>query len=434
MEQYEDRRDAAVSPRHTIGPVIHGGLAPQAGTTWHAEPPFPLDESAQILLGDVHARRGQEVVVSARAGVAVYSLRGQLLASVTVTEPTLTPGVLTDIDGDRKLDIVVGSTQGTDPVVRVYDGRGRLIQSRRLQAADQSVGAVHPIGTLDGDLIVSAADLWIAGPRGVFRLHPPRLGAAWFAAVPTGMLGGTVFNDTTLVSTVTQTNGEYNRIGTAAERRFGFDARPYLLAFDASGEPTSEIALGSVDDADAQESWVLPLTDRTVVAHRHGPTGELLTIDTLSGVVGNRRPISDTVAHLMTARGGAQPLLVLVTTRPGDTGWHMELLDTDLAVMDGWTGRDAAPVPTAVVARVAAGAGAGAGAARTGPYALVADTMSGLTLFGPDGAAEILAEWPTDRQSRACCAAAAVGRERVLVARLADRITVVSVPRNAPRD
>lgn len=181
---------------------------------------------------------------------------------------------------------------------------------------------------------------------------------------------------------------------------------------------------------------MLPLTDRTVVAHRHGPTGELLTIDTLSGVVGNRRPVSGTVAHLMTARGGAQPLLVLVTTRPGDTGWHMDLLDTNLAVVHRWTGRGAAPVPTAVVAAagVAVGAAAVTGPEGAGRYAVVADTMSGLTLFGPDGVAEVLAEWPTDRQSGACCAAAAVGRKRVLFARIADRITVVSLPRNAPQD
>ena len=422
VAQYESSTVATLSPRHTTGPVIAGRLVPEQLTTWSVDPPFELEAKAQVLLGDVHARSGQELVVIAPRGLAVYSLRGRLLTQTAASESTLTAGVLADVNGDRKLDIVVGSIAGADPVVRSYDGRGRLIRSRRLQVSNESVGEVRPVGTLEGDLLVTAGDLWIAGPRGVFRLRPPRLETAWFAAVPTGLLGGTVLDERIFVSTITQTNGEFDLLGASGEQRFGFDARPHVLAFDQSGKPVSEIAIGSTDHANAQESWVLPLSDRHVAAHRRGATDELIIFDTVAGVVDERRPVDGAVTHLMVARGGDQPLLVLVTTRAGTGAWRMELLDAGLAVLHHWSGAEPAPVPVGVVELGGA------------TFDVIAYGPRGLTRFGANGAAEMLGDHPPDDASDVSVALGVRGSEGVLFALAARRLTVIAMPLERVRD
>jgi M6 family metalloprotease-like protein len=76
--------------------------------------------SADIALGDVSGDANLEVVAAAHDGkVRVYSSAGALLATMATGDRILAAPVLSDLDGDGKKEIIVGSTD-----MRLYAWRG----------------------------------------------------------------------------------------------------------------------------------------------------------------------------------------------------------------------------------------------------------------------------------------------------------------------
>jgi hypothetical protein len=316
--------------------------------------PVPLDDSSQVLIGDVHPRPGTELVVIAQRGVSVHGIQGRVLSHVELSESLLTPGVLVDIDQDRTLDIVTGTRRGNDPLVRAFDGRGRRIVAKRIQAYGESLGTVRPVGELDGDIILTAGDLWIAGPRGLVRLRPPALSVDWFSAVPTGVLGARVTGAWIYVSTFTQHNGEFNRIGVNEETAFAFDAVPHVMRVRADGVPSGDLVPAEADEAISQEVWVLPLSAERVLAHYRGGSSTLMTVDMSRNAIAARRSPADGVHRVMTARDDWGAYVVVVTTREGKgadpTTWRMKILDDALHDLAAWSGTGSPPLPAAVIA------------------------------------------------------------------------------------
>lgn len=146
----------------------------------HESMPFARTKKAAIVLADVTADGRLDIVVTAtqrrdrdfpatRLLVLAGRGRGRFRPLPRAVDTFMGPISAVDLDGDRRLDIVVGG--GGSPVVHRGLGRGRFAPPRVLVPG---VGAVA-VADLDGDrfmdLVVaqevsSTLDLWFGGKRG----------------------------------------------------------------------------------------------------------------------------------------------------------------------------------------------------------------------------------------------------------------------------
>ncbi|MFW5686421.1 MAG: hypothetical protein ACOC0O_07205 [Spirochaetota bacterium] len=335
----DDRRSPDLSARHTrvasLGSVDLTRIeaASLAGGGIEGEPDA-------ILIGDVSGNAADEFVVVRSGGFAVYSSDGTLRTTVPAVCARMSGGALIDHDGDGKLDVVTGTARGTDPVVNVHNGRGLRIGGFRLFDDNSAFAALRPSALMAGDLLVIATENWPAGARGVFRLSDPSLEVRWFAAVPTAVTGVAVAGDLTLVSNDIQSNGEYARIGTGPDVRFGFDAQPQVLALSAEGLPVVEQALPVSAGAEHAPVWLVPAGAREVLIHEEGlnrlsfsritEDGELrmVPVDLEAGT-----EITQVAVH----DGG----FALVALRAD--GWIVVAYDEEATYIRSWEGEGAAP-------------------------------------------------------------------------------------------
>lgn len=297
---YAPHPQPPLSPSHSQGIVIRRPLAFEEAQATRHEVPLPRSGDGLVLAGDVHGRIGSEIVVVERAGVAVFGSDGRLLARAETDEPVLAAGVLADVDRDGRADIVTGVAGGADPLIRVFNGRGKEIMRRRFEADGRSFGAVRPAALSDDALYVVASENWIRGPRGVIRLSLSRLETVWFSAVPTDLTGIAIAGDRVLASNATQDNGEFVRIGVDGETRFGFDATPRLLVLDADGSPRVERALSPPNPAGTERAWLLPTGPETLVAHLALEQERLVLADAASGEVFDDRGADGRVRQLVS--------------------------------------------------------------------------------------------------------------------------------------
>lgn len=239
LDHLPARSPQVPNPSEPSGPADPGTAAAPPGTP-------SARRSYRGFFGDVRGNSRPELILATPKAFVVYDLDGALLGSYSIPLETAVPAFLMDFDGDRKLDLLLGSVGEVQPTFLVMNGMGRLIYRYRISDSSRDYGSLIPV-LPEGDAIyLLAEEHWVDSPRGFIRYSVSKHEEEWTFRVPGNPLdlrpaekparNGAAAEPVFVVSYATRSTGMARYIGTEPARELqGLDALTRLIQFGASG-------------------------------------------------------------------------------------------------------------------------------------------------------------------------------------------------------
>lgn len=227
------------NPSEPSGPADPGTAAAPPGTP-------SARQRYRGFIGDMLGSRRPELVLATPRGFTVYALDGSLRARYSAPLNSAAPAFLMDFDGDRKLDLLLGSVAEAQPTFLVVNGMGRLVYRYRITDNSRDFGSLIPV-LAEGDAVyLLAEEHWVDSPRGFIRYSASRQEEDWTFRVPGNPLDLRPVEAPTsrpdqpasrfVVSYATRSTGFASSVGREPARELrGIDALTRLIEFGASG-------------------------------------------------------------------------------------------------------------------------------------------------------------------------------------------------------
>jgi hypothetical protein len=218
------------------------------------------------FFGDVRGGPENEVVLVSARRLQIYSLDAELLVDLRFRNYDRVPGFLLDWDGDRKLDIVLGSEGAAEPAITVRNGQGKLVGRHAITAAARDYGSFEPVLEVQDRIYALTTETVPSSPRGIISLT--RRGTEkWEFYLPVEPLGLDLQyqrdgSPLLVVSHMTRHTGAFRKFGTEGIPRKGFDSSLHLLRVDPRGNVVNEYRLADEGGPLIGRGNYTPLGDR----------------------------------------------------------------------------------------------------------------------------------------------------------------------------
>lgn len=242
-----------------------------------------LDGSRPVnfYVGDVRGDSEHEIVVVTEDTIYLYTLNGKLIEARTFEEMNFGGGILSDIDGDGKLDIVLGSAGDKGVTIHAYSGVfTRLFEFLALHIYNAET-KVHFFK--EGRVYFSAHSPLLSSPKviGAYDVEKDILQWEYYTGpAPIDIAANRDFTLLTISNRPTNTKG-INRRETQVSDHSRHRASLYVLEPD--GRVITQLSVGAEEQtAEFTENGISSLTSRLCDLDGNGKDELLIGMNRLS--------------------------------------------------------------------------------------------------------------------------------------------------------
>lgn len=177
-------------PDETVLPLV-AGLGWQDPQPSRDGPFLEVPKEIRVSADFLGSSRAETAVLG-KGVVRIYSPRGRLLSSFTLSDGAYLPVLVHDYDGDGKKDFYFGTSRAPRPKIAVYSGLGRRI-GQVVLTDHQFDGSVFLPAAVSGDRLYAVSrESWPDRPRGIFSFQLPGMELLWFFHLPVLPVGVSV--------------------------------------------------------------------------------------------------------------------------------------------------------------------------------------------------------------------------------------------------